>query len=330
MIAKDTSSPFVDPVAVEAWDTWFRWRERGRLRDVTVDATWERVSNALVQGLPEDERREAGIAFLQAFRTWEILVDERVLASAGTDVPNWPEDWLSVVVNVASFVRDPRGGAYVDLAALQRAAALAVKLADLAAWRAGAPTTRVLHHRIGIVGFGDALKQLKIDYDSVAALRLLAQVGSALRRGTTIGSIQQARSYGGLVRYGEECSSAWLRQLPPSLRDEGEAIGFRHATLTAISPQPRLALFANCVADGIEPAQAALGKVVGTGRESRDYVLGTHAGHETEVRPKRMLPDMLAFARHRMVAAIQPWLDQPMRSAQDALGRRGVASNLQG
>ena len=40
------SSPFVSPVAVEAWDTWFRWRENGTLHDDTVDATWRRVASA--------------------------------------------------------------------------------------------------------------------------------------------------------------------------------------------------------------------------------------------------------------------------------------------
>jgi len=321
---KDTLSPFITPVAVEAWDTWFRWREKGRLRDITVDATWERISNTLVQGLPPDERPEAEYEFLRAFRAWEVLIDERVLASAGTDAPYWPQDWLSVAVNVASFVRGPAARTYIDLAAMQRAAALAVKLADLAAWQAGATTERILHHRIGIIGFGDALVPLNEDYDSVAALRAMAQVGNALRRGTVVGSIAQAKRYGCLVRPGEGRSLDWLRQLPPSWRDEGEGAGFRHAMLTAISPQPRLALFANCVADGIEPVQVEHGQAGAAGMESHDYARSALSRRSTQLRPSRSLPHALVLARQKMVAEILPWLDQPIASARDALGITSV------
>ena len=49
MLERDSPSPFLDPVAVEAWDAWFRWREDGQLRDISVEATWERVAGALAQ-----------------------------------------------------------------------------------------------------------------------------------------------------------------------------------------------------------------------------------------------------------------------------------------
>jgi hypothetical protein len=42
-----SDSAFMTPLAVETWDAWFRWRDRGQLRDRTIDATWERVATCL-------------------------------------------------------------------------------------------------------------------------------------------------------------------------------------------------------------------------------------------------------------------------------------------
>src|SRR4051812_42795915 len=40
-------SPFSDPVAVDAWDSWFRWRDGNRLYDLSIETTWLRVARAL-------------------------------------------------------------------------------------------------------------------------------------------------------------------------------------------------------------------------------------------------------------------------------------------
>lgn len=318
MITQDTRSPFVDPAAVEAWDAWFRWREHDRLQDITIDGTWQRVAHALTMALPADERTEAEQDVRDAFSAWEVLLDERVLATAGTGTPDWPSDGLAAVVNVASFVRGVGGLPYLDLAGVRRAASLAVTLTDLAAWAADAHRRRILHPRIGVIGFGDALVLLRMNYGSAAALRVAAQVAQGLLVGATIGSIEQAVRYGGLVRAGEGRSAQWLSELPPALRDIGHKVGLRHATLTAIEPQPRLAMFANGVADGIEPAlHKPCDRRVGAGQNARvihslgyaQTVLSLH-GMTTEW-PSQSAEQRVSAMRET-VDIMQPWIDRPI------------------
>lgn len=318
MITKNALSPFIDPAAVEAWDAWFRWREQGRLRDTTIDATWQRVGRALAKVLPAEERPDAEDSFRGAFAAWEILLDERVLSTAGTGMPYWPNDWLSAVVNVASFVRGMGGQSYLDLAGVRRAASLALKLTDLAAWVADANRQRVLHARIGIIGFGDALVLLRMNYGSAAALRLASQVAQALLVGATAGSIEQARRYGGLLSAGEGRSAEWMPELPPALRDVGNKVGLRHAMLTAIVPQPRLAMFANGVADGIDPAQqephermmdAGQGKRI---IRSPGYAQAVLSLHGMVAEWPSQTPGQLLSALRETAGVMQPWIDSPI------------------
>lgn len=318
MITKDAFSPFIDPAAVEAWDAWFRWREQGRLRDMTIDATWGRVVHALAKVLPAEERPDAEAGFQRAFAAWEILPDERVLATAGTGAPYWPNDWLSAVVNVASFVRGIGGQSYLDLAGVRRAASLALKLTDLAAWVADANRQRILHSRVGIVGFGDALILLRMNYGSAAALRLAAQVARALLVGTTACSIEQAARYGGLLSAGEGRSAEWMPELPPTLRDIGDKVGLRHAMLTAIVPQPRLAMLANGVTDGINPAQQEPhDRMIDAGQgnrviRSRGYAQIVLSLHGMTAQWPSQTPNQWLSALRETADVMQPWIDSPI------------------
>ncbi|HEX7817594.1 hypothetical protein [Dyella sp.] len=318
MITQDTRSPFVDPAAVEAWDAWFRWREHDRLQDITIDSTWQRVAHALTATVPPDERAQAEQDIRQAFRAWEVLLDERVLATAGTGAPDWPNDELAAVVNVASFVRGVSGVPYLDLAGLRRAASLAVILTDLAAWAADADRQRVLRPRIGLIGFGDALVLLRMSYGSVAASRVAAQVAQGLLVGATAGSIKQAMHYGALVHASEGRSAQWLSELPPGLRDVGHNVGLRHATLTAITPQPRLALFANGVADGIDPAiRKPCERRMGAGHSARiisspGYAQTVLYLHGMTAEWPGLSSEQLELAMRETVDIMQPWIDRPI------------------
>lgn len=69
-------------MAVDIWDAWFRWREQGALRDLTVNATWDRVATALASIEPADATIWSE-RFTDAFRAWRLLLDERILATAG-------------------------------------------------------------------------------------------------------------------------------------------------------------------------------------------------------------------------------------------------------
>src|SRR5947208_17040636 len=98
------ASPFLNTQAVETWDTWFRWREGGQLRDLTIESTWQRVATALAASRASARRPGYKRRLLDAFGAWHLLLDERVLATAATSSPQWRSNDLAAVLNIASFV----------------------------------------------------------------------------------------------------------------------------------------------------------------------------------------------------------------------------------
>lgn len=72
-----TPTSFGDPVAVEAWDAWFRWREGHQLRDLTIDPTWSRVTGALVS-LASDRSAQHEQRIGDAIGSWRLLPDGRI------------------------------------------------------------------------------------------------------------------------------------------------------------------------------------------------------------------------------------------------------------
>src|SRR5690349_13033222 len=102
MLERHQPSPFLDTAAVDAWDAWFRLREHGELRDVSVETTWKRVANALVER-ETDSRTTWCARLFEAQAQWRLLIDARIIATAGTAKPEWPADPVAVL-NAASFV----------------------------------------------------------------------------------------------------------------------------------------------------------------------------------------------------------------------------------
>src|SRR5690348_11516870 len=94
MIDLRRSSPFIELAAVEAWDAWFRWREQGDLRDLSIEGTWRRVAVALASVEAQGEIATWQSRFMQTFATWRLLPDEQVLANAGTGRPVFRGDTL--------------------------------------------------------------------------------------------------------------------------------------------------------------------------------------------------------------------------------------------
>lgn len=281
-------SPFRNTLAVETWDTWFRWREGGRLRDVTIDDTWERVAFTLTASpahAPDFKQR-----LLDAFASWHLLPDERLLMRAGVVAPPWEAGDLHAVLNAASFVRvSTAKPASFDHAHYANIAALAVRALESAADLYTGHAREAPRTRIGIIGLGDALALLDLDYDSDAARAQAANIALALAQGCTAGSIALARERGAQVR----CDARWIEQARRRgyRRDLIEAAvehGLRHGRLTAIVSQPRLAALANGVADALDPVS--------------DY--STNAADVA--RPADV------SAQLRMRASIQPLIDEPI------------------
>lgn len=313
-------SPFIDAVAVEAWDAWFRWRERGRLCDFSIEATWRRVADALSRESDARGSRHHHELFA-ALASWQLLLDERILASAGTPAQSWPADGLVAVLNLPMFVRSGfSGDARFDTAAFEAVAATAVRALDdavrLAHGGEGAPTLR-----IGLIGLADALLMLGLPYAAETARRQASAIGRALAQGCLRGTVQLAMERGsrpGLSR--EAVQRARLRGLAETLVEQVLRHGVRHAGLTAVTSQPRLALFANNVADALEPLRGEhhLQHVAALGQRrairSSGYAL-TLLRRAPPVRPVKIPVDTVATvpmrAQRAMREAMRRWIDEP-------------------
>lgn len=315
---------FIDTAAVEAWDAWFRWREHGRLRDISVEATWRRMTRTLASTEPAQSTPAYEARLMTALDSWSLLLDERIIATAGTGADAWPNNDLAAVVNAAVFVREPLSSrARFDLAAFNSMAELAVRALDGAALLGSGTPSRARRHRIGIVGLADALALLGLRYDSDAGREQAGSIGYALADGCFRGAIRSAREHGDCVEPSRELLSAATRRgLPAELLNDARRHGLCHQRLTAITSQPRLALFANNVANALDPlvGEAGLHRIA-TSEQTRcvrssGYALAlrraqfndaasTHVSIETGAN----LPQ---GAQRAMRQAMQPWIDEPI------------------
>lgn len=317
MIDLHRPSPFIDLAAVEAWDAWFRWRERADLRDFFIEDTWRRVSAMLASVEPGGEAATWQTRFMGALASWRLLPDERLLASAGTGQITWREGVLHASLNAAGFVS---AGyiASIDLTALSDCAALAVRTLDNAALQASIAAQSL---RVGMIGVADALALLGLRYDSDAGRTQAAAMAKALAEGCLRGSIMLAAERGSCGREAPAfVARARLRGFPEELLQAAARHGVRHVQLTAITSQSRLALLANDVADAADPLRgenhvhvisAPDGQC--TTVRSSGYALNVlHADGSESGEVPDTLPEMSWMAQIKMRAALQPWIDEPI------------------
>ena len=282
---------FTDPASVEAWDCWFRWRERGVLRDQTVDATWSRVGNAIASVEGPSAGKWAR-RFIDAFRHFRLLPGSQLLRFAGTGTPlgQLPP---TAVVNAAAFVSSPgTANAAFDRPGFADAVGLTVRLLDdvLLASDDARPGEGL---RIGLIGVADAIHNLDLRYDSPGARQFAGQVAGALSEGALLGATELARERGAA-----ECDRPLLarnwqdRGAPPRLVDELLRSGMRRTRLTVIEAQPRLALLANNASDALDPRLP-------------------ERPAQTASRGCKLL-DVPVLAQLELRAAMQPWIDAPI------------------
>lgn len=311
------TSPFIDPASVEAWDNWFRWRERGRLRDLDVEATWRRVVDALT-ALPRASTPAAAELF-EACASWRLLLDERILAGAGTPEACWPDDGLVALINVPVFVRGRFGAdAAIDRASLAQTARLAVTALDAAADTAVPGGARSRSLRIGLTGMADALALLGLGYGSEAGRRQAAEVARVLAQAGLEAGVRLACDRG--ADGGDPAlplERARLRGWPAELVRDLARYGVRYAALTAITAQPHLALLANNVSDGLDPLPdehpprrgAAVAHVPVSGGYALNLRRALAAPPPAAFATRAELPPDAPLA---MRAAVQPWIDAPI------------------
>lgn len=281
-----TDAVFIDPVSVEAWDAWFRWRDAAGLHDLTVEDTWQRVAEAVAIAEPREPGRWRQ-RFATSMGALRLLPDERILADAGHAPPSPAA--LYAAVNLAAFVRSPFSmTAEFDAAGCMASAALAVRLLEDAADLAEAgPATRL---RVGFVGLADAIAMLCREFGGSAGQDSAAAMLAALHAGCT----------GATARLQTERGRCRRFQL-------------------VVEPHPRLCVLANNVADGVDPLTGgehvlelafpealALRRSSGFALTRRRYV-PAHACAE----PGSVFDSPTAGSQLALRAALLPWLESP-------------------
>lgn len=277
---------FSSLAAMDAWDARYRWRNGNTLHDSSIDATWRRVADALA--VQEDALAPLWAhRFVNAFSRWQLLPDERLLASAGTDRACRPLSAPVAVVNIAAFVEGHAiGRARLDGCGLIETAALATRLLDDAALRYGMDDDCDL--RIGLIGLADALHMFGLPYGSDRAMRLATTVASLLAEGCLRGNVDLAAERGSddVSRMrGALLDTLRSRGMPAHLVHEAAIHGLRHLRVTAIEPHPELARLANEATDALDP----LPRDAARGHDAQGHCIGN--------------------ALVRLAAAMQPYID---------------------
>lgn len=313
--------PFVDATAVEAWDAWFRRRDRDRLHDLSIETTWHRVVDALsCERGPWVSCR--GEELFKALSSWQLLLDERILERAGTPGAAWPDNRLVAVLNLPMFVRDAFGThPRFDAEVLEDVASLAVRALDdalLLTRKAGTPARRL---RIGMIGLADALLMLGLSYETRAARWQAAAFARALAHGCLRGTVRLAVERGALsASTPQMIRQARFRGIAMPLIEDAAAHGVRHVALTAITSQPRLALLANNVADALEPLRGAdhLCRIASHGQVRAIRSSGYALTLQRRMQPFRAGTVRVVTAetasmhvRLAMYDAVRPWIDEP-------------------
>jgi len=307
---------------VEAWDTWFRWREDGELRDVSVDDTWDRMV-AWLGAVQEPDHADLWRRQLRgALTNWQLLLDERLLATAGTGAVACMAAPLQASLNLAAFVDaafSPR--ASFDFAAFDRTAQLAVQALDNAQLRLEPPgSAQAL--RIGVIGMADALHMQGFGYARRQALVFAQRIACTLAESTLRASVQLAQMRGSSVPDRQWLAAqASRRNLPAELVQAVRLHGSRNTTHTAIDSQPRLALLANNVADAIDPLGAgnplSPSAVTAPGQRAAatgfSRLLLQHAPRAgREAARGDLLEGIAVMPQLHMRCAMQVWIDQPI------------------
>jgi ribonucleoside-diphosphate reductase alpha chain len=307
-------SPFSDPAAVDAWDSWFRWREGSRLYDLSIETTWLRVARALA-GVENSAVSRWVQRFVDAQAGWQLLFDEKILASAGTGRPEWPQAPVAVL-NASRFVSAPfTRGAQFNFGAFGRIAELAVRGLDNALLAQadghganGRISTREI--RVGIIGLGNALLMLGHSYATAEARTLGAAIARNLAESCLRSSLALARERGACANSDKLIELSRAREMPPDLL-AGTAYGLRHSSLTAITSQYRLALLANNVSDALDPiscnGMTHPRSSVYAVTPMQHYAADSHRRLFDGTRTQNCVDAQLAMRQ-----TVQPWIDAPI------------------
>jgi ribonucleoside-diphosphate reductase alpha chain len=235
----------------------------GASRELAAGALWQAI------GEEAAATAEPGVLFLDAVeRENNLRWRERLTCTNPCgEAPLPPYGACDLgSLNLPAFIRDPFGPrASLDGKALDGAVRDAVRLLDdvldiarypLVRQREAATSTRRIG--LGVMGLGDALAMLGLRYDTVEGRDLAASTMERIKLAAYAASVDLAVEKGPFPAWEREpyLESAFMRRLPPSLRDRIARHGTRNSHLLAIAPTGSISLLAGNVSPGLEPIPA--------------------------------------------------------------------------
>ena len=180
---------------------------------------------------------------------------------------------------------------------------------------------------LGILGLGDMLVRMGIQYDSEDALQTVDQIMQIFRDTSYETSIDLATEKGAYPNFNWEgySKSKFAKNLPKSLQKKIKSVGIRNSTLTTVAPTGSGAIVAR-VTSGVEPIFATSYKRRvkendgGYGKNFKEYKV-YHPIIKTLYETDDNLPDHVVTAhtidpyfRVKMQGAIQKYIDSSISS----------------
>ena len=180
---------------------------------------------------------------------------------------------------------------------------------------------------LGILGLGDMLVRMGIQYDSEDALQTIDQIMTIFRDSAYETSIQLSKEKGQFPNFDWKGynKSKFVKTLPKSIKDKIKNNGIRNSTLTTVAPTGSGAIVAR-VTSGVEPIFATSYKRMvkkndgGYGKEFEEYTVYHPIIKELFVTDEN-LPDYVTTAHHidpffrvKLQGTIQKYIDSSISS----------------
>lgn len=169
-------------------------------------------------------------------------------------------------VNLTKFVKNPFSEkAKIDYSGIRKTVAVAVRMLDNTIDTSNYPleeqSQQALNKRrmgIGITGLANMLAFMRVRYGSPESTKLAGKVMKTICHTAYQASIELAKEKGSFPELDREkyLESAFISNLPDSIKEGIKEHGIRNSHLTSIAPTGTISLYAGNVSSGLEPVFA--------------------------------------------------------------------------